>query len=365
LLRRKYCNPGVSQTGCPAYSLTFQPIAVYPTASGNCSSVGDYVYRGAILGALYGKFIYHDYCSGIVWMLEETTPGVYTSTQLADLAGGSYTSMGLDRWGELYICNGSTVFKIAHQNCNPSAIIHADASQTLCEGSALDFSTPFHPSLNYQWQKDGVDIANANSATYSAIEAGDYQVIVTNPANNCSSTSNTIAVSLINTVPPSIVNLDSVYCIDAGSVILNGLPAGGTFSGDGVINNEFSPSAAGAGFADITYTYIDGNNCPVSTTEQVFVDVCLGVDNRLIQRVDVFPNPSNGNVTLRLQGAFNGRAELEVMDIFGRKVHHQDIILNAGVQQVELNLNHLTEGTYLMRVNNSKQLLQNKLSIKK
>jgi hypothetical protein len=61
-------------------------------------------------------------------------------------------------------------------------------------------------------------------------------------------------------LPPgniSFTGLDSVYCINALSVTLTGIPAGGIFSGQGTINNIFNPSIAGVGLHEVKYTFID------------------------------------------------------------------------------------------------------------
>ena len=65
------------------------------------------------------------------------------------------------------------------------------------------------------------------------------------------------------------------YCLQAGvappTVALQGSPAGGVFSGPGVVGNTFSPAAAGAGIFTITYTVGANTPCPSSATRQVAV----------------------------------------------------------------------------------------------
>jgi len=52
---------------------------------------------------------------------------------------------------------------------------------------------------------------------------------------------------------------------------LSGSPAGGTFSGTGIVFNAFNPSLAGAGNHTITYTYTDANGCVYTTSQDVLV----------------------------------------------------------------------------------------------
>jgi hypothetical protein len=83
------------------------------------------------------------------------------------------------------------------------------ATQTVCAGSAATFTVAATGGcLNYQWRKDGINIAGATSATYSipattAADAGSYDVVI---SNFCSTTSiaatlTVNAVTVINTQP--------------------------------------------------------------------------------------------------------------------------------------------------------------------
>src|SRR5438105_5393513 len=61
-------------------------------------------------------------------------------------------------------------------------------------------------------------------------------------------------------------------CINAIIVSLNGTPVGGTFSGVGVVGNNFDPSVSGAGTFVITYSYTDANGCSASANTSVTVN---------------------------------------------------------------------------------------------
>ncbi len=67
--------------------------------------------------------------------------------------------------------------------------------------------------------------------------------------------------------------LNIEYCVDAALAPLTGSPSGGTFSGPGIIGNDFSASTAGVGGPySIQYDYTDGNGCHNSTTQTVSVN---------------------------------------------------------------------------------------------
>jgi SprB repeat/Dockerin type I domain/Secretion system C-terminal sorting domain len=68
-----------------------------------------------------------------------------------------------------------------------------------------------------------------------------------------------------------IQGLDSVYCATAGAVILKGIPAGGVFSGAGMINAVFYPALAGPGKHTISYTYLDSSGTSFETADTTAV----------------------------------------------------------------------------------------------
>ena len=61
------------------------------------------------------------------------------------------------------------------------------------------------------------------------------------------------------------------FCDSDPCVPLNATPAGGTFSGPGVVGNTFCPNQANPGVNDVTYT-VDAGGCTFSTTIQVTVN---------------------------------------------------------------------------------------------
>ena len=83
-----------------------------------------------------------------------------------------------------------------------------------------------------------------------------------------------VRVSVVPPVRVSIVGLNPTYCINSGNIVLNGSPAGGTFSGSGVTGNIFQPASVGVGNWCITYTYTNPNTGCIGDTV-----VCIKVDS--------------------------------------------------------------------------------------
>ncbi|MCC6974342.1 MAG: PQQ-dependent sugar dehydrogenase [Anaerolineae bacterium] len=77
------------------------PVWVYDHSLG-CSVTGGYVYRGRALPALWGMYLYGDYCNGRVWTLYQNPDGTWVNTVFMD-TGKQITSFGEDETGELYL----------------------------------------------------------------------------------------------------------------------------------------------------------------------------------------------------------------------------------------------------------------------
>lgn len=69
---------------------------------------------------------------------------------------------------------------------------------------------------------------------------------------------------LIYQVVPTITAIGP-FCVTDPCVPLSGLPAGGTWTGNGVVNGQFCPGTAGPGASTITYTYTN-SGCTFTTT---------------------------------------------------------------------------------------------------
>ncbi|MCC5946770.1 MAG: HYR domain-containing protein, partial [Bernardetiaceae bacterium] len=104
----------------------------------------------------------------------------------------------------------------------------------------------------------------------------------------------TIVTENIAVNPLPILDFEPLpeVCVNSVAINLQGLatPIGGTFSGTGVVANEFVPATAGAGTHTITYNYTDANGCQNSINQDITVnplpiltcdpvpEICVGAD---------------------------------------------------------------------------------------
>lgn len=98
--------------------------------------------------------------------------------------------------------------------------------------------------------------SNSITVNWSAAAPGlipnGISVIATN-ANGCQSAAIDVDVFILRVIP-TITAIGS-FCTTEPCENLIGAPAGGTWSGVGVVGSQFCPQTAGAGVHAITYTY--------------------------------------------------------------------------------------------------------------
>ncbi len=99
--------------GCDPTGLTL-PIVEYSHSFG-CSVTGGYVYRRRRNPNLVGRYVFGDYCSGLIWALTETVPGTWTMNQLLD-SSLAISSFGEDERSNLYVVDhNGAVYRVREQ----------------------------------------------------------------------------------------------------------------------------------------------------------------------------------------------------------------------------------------------------------
>jgi gliding motility-associated-like protein len=173
------------------------------------------------------------------------TPGDYSVTLVATNAGGSDTEI-------------KTTYITVH--ANPTINLGPDT--TICSGDmiVLDAGAGY---TGYTWLPSG------STQTINVNSSGTYSVTVTD-ANTCQGT-DAINVNVVSSSDATITPVGP-FCTNDPSFNLSAVDAGGVWSGVGITNaslGTFSPSTAGSGNHQITYTI--AGSC--GDTDNIFIQV--------------------------------------------------------------------------------------------
>lgn len=112
-------NAQFQPTGFTPPTPFIPPIIDYGRSVGN-SVTGGYVYRGSLLPSLVGSYLYGDFASGRIFALVNTSQGVLSNTEVANVA--NLSSFGEDESGEVYAVSlNGTIFRFTQSGPgNPS-----------------------------------------------------------------------------------------------------------------------------------------------------------------------------------------------------------------------------------------------------
>ena len=131
-------------TSCNDGSLVL-PVAEYRHTGAICSVTGGYRYRGSSYPSLSGVYFYGDFCSGDLFALIESSPGVFQ--QLGPRSAGfSFSTFGEDEAGEIYFADYNTgaIYRLEGPLASPSisegGVVNAAsfaAGQSVAPGSIV------------------------------------------------------------------------------------------------------------------------------------------------------------------------------------------------------------------------------------
>ena len=111
------------------------PVITY-THSLGCSVTGGFVYRGAAVPSLAGRYVYGDFCSGRIWAAQKNAAGQWIPTELGDTAFG-LSGFGEDDAGELYFADygAGDIYRFAETTPPPAAPVLAQSAASLTFGT--------------------------------------------------------------------------------------------------------------------------------------------------------------------------------------------------------------------------------------
>ncbi|MDR0802488.1 FG-GAP-like repeat-containing protein [Fluviicola sp.] len=230
---------------------------------------------------------------------------------------------------------------------------------TVNPAPAIPFITPSGPTTICQGDELFLFTSGNDTDIWSTGYVGQV-LFVTNSGNYSVSTQNSYGCTSSSTIVPIVVNPNPVVtlnpfealCTDASPFTMtNGSPAGGNYTGNGILNNIFYPASAEVGASIVTYTYSDANGC--SNTAQTIIEVndCAGIKEYEQAFFAVFPNPNNGQFKI----ISNGKSMdlIIIHDVQGKMVFNEAY---SGAFALDFNLNTYSNGVYYIEIRSDQEI---------
>lgn len=220
-------------------------------------------------------------------------------------AAGTYT---------LYVTNGFNCTSNANVTINhlsaPGATATPAGSTTLCSGQTVMINANTGSNLSYQWYNGLNAILNQTNASYTASATGNYSVVVTN-ANNCSTPSNSVDVSVTGNPTASISTVNPVAFCAGGSANLVANTGSGLTHQWQLNGNDINGATSSSFIASVTGNYtcrvtLNGNCSSISNTISITVNTLPSASVTPTGPVDICP----GSSTLLSANTDNGLSYL-------------------------------------------------------
>ena len=94
-----------------------------------------------------------------------------------------------------------------------------------------------------------------------------------------------------------------------------------------------------------------GTSTPVEKTDYIVVEQVLGNEEHQLKGiVSLYPNPTQGNVTVAINGEAGNDVSVEVFDMLGRKVSETKGQSIGGSQEININLTAAGSQMFVVRV---------------
>ncbi|MDW8209768.1 MAG: S8 family serine peptidase [Cytophagales bacterium] len=221
----------------------------------------------------------------------------------------------------------------------PSVQVSTSRSLPICQGESVTLTaTSSDINVGYQWQRNGVNITNANFPTLTVAEEGEFRVVVTN-ANGCTVTSTPVRVNVISVSRPVV----SVQ----GQVFTSSYPTGNQW----LLNGNPIPGATGQTYnADQAGVY----------AVQVTVNGCTAVSDPIVLTstdealsttgIKLYPNPADATLKVLLRQRGNTPVQMRIIDPTGRVLQSVASEKRALALEQEFDVRGLAKGIYFLQI---------------
>ena len=237
--------------------------------------------------------------SFVPFTLDATTPSAsYAWNDASTNATLSITSAGT------YWCDVTTTICTTRDSisvgANPIPTVTFPNPSFVCANATPDSLTGGMPAGGMY---SGTNVSNGEFDPASAGVGTDTLYYTYTDSIGCFATDT--AYILVDTVATPVMTPFNDICADNGNLLLNNAtPAGGVYSGPGVVGLGFNPDSAGIGTHTIKYVFTGANSCMDSTSADITVDSLPLVSMTLQDNWCLNANPIMLNTGMPLGGTY-------------------------------------------------------------
>lgn len=221
--------------------------------------------------------------------------------------------------------NGCTNEVGFYCHVRPFPMINIEGDTELCSGESttLVASGPAY----VQW----VNFTEGNSITVTPLTSTVYYIEGLDD----------FGCEVMNPVPVTVYQMPVIYfafnndtiCDYNESLIWQANPPGGVYSGDGVVDGHFYPSEAIHGLNMVTYSYTNAQGCVAHSTDEIFVEDCVGLEESQETMFVLYPNPADDHFTIN--ASFGSWTAILIYDARGGLIHRVARNTSANVMEIQ------------------------------
>ena len=266
------------------------------------------------------------------------------------------------------IHNGYKV-KLAFMLPPPPPLAASFASDTTtCETYQVQYTDQSAGSpTGWYWQFPGgtPDSSREQNPLITYNTAGKYDVSLKITRGNSSDSTYLDDYISVYPLPDVAFSALDEQCINYPPFLLTqGSPAGGVYTGIGVVDGYFDPMVAHLGTHTLTYTYTDEFGCANSADQTIVVDACTGIPENQGVQIATLPNPTKGTFKLSVTG-MEDVIRLRVINITGKTVYQKENIQVSGNFNTMIDLSGNSSGIYYIYVDGNKSSYFRKVVLQK
>ncbi|MBI3219200.1 MAG: T9SS type A sorting domain-containing protein [Bacteroidetes bacterium] len=343
------CNNGASPqsvivTVNPSTKINSQPLALQNICSGSSLSPLTVSATGA------GTLTYQWY--------SKLTP-TSTGSVISDATTNIYMPLSLVGTIYYYVvvsgACGSVTSNDSQVTVNPATITITPSSASICANGSTSLTAS--GMGNYTWSPSS-SLSASSGASVTAYPISTTVYTVTGNLNGCTGTKN-VRVNVISSTASISAPNGTNAC--TGTVIITANAAASYLWSTGETTQSIYPFSSGV----YTVTTYNGscqstasitiernpNNCQIARVAmEPEAPTNQDLDEPTVSHLTTYPNPAEDRITVALPNKVIETTPIVLYDINGKVVASQS--LSIGQWKTEINLQHLNEGVYIIRVLN-------------